>query len=269
MAKKDRIKKKQDDSVIHSFAGSLEQAFSEDLSELSGEEDVIVVDVPQKSPKTRKKHRTLYFIVGLLIVIFAVVGIVNTAIATVNGIQYVSNRTEEKNQFRLFLYPVVAIDPPSFEKTENIPNSIMINAALSKILLTQDTSKYNRDMGVIYIPEFDVETAAKSIYGGSITITHETVGSAQNEATYVPDKKAYSVSDSQRTPNYVPQITEISNVGETFTLTVEYYLPTVDIEGLSVKSESEKTMIYTVTKSGERMTITSISLKDVHLLCEE
>lgn len=264
MSKKERVKKKRVESsnVLHGLAGSLEEAFSEDLSEIS-EDDVIVVDVPEK-PKRKKGKRIAAFMAGVLVLVLAVVGLVNIIIGSVNMINDIADKTALKNEFALYLYPVVATDPPSFEKAETLTNSVIIKAAISKILLTGDTSNYDVDTGVMYIPEFDVETNAKNIFGNSITFEHQTVGHVEDLATYFPEKKAYMVSSSSRIPNYFPVVTEISNIGETYTLTIDYYPPSVSIPGLDREQTSVKTMTYVITKSGDKKTITSIAIKKVN-----
>ena len=115
----------------------------------------------------------------------------------------------------------------------------------------------------MYIPEFDVETAAKNIFGSSIEVKHQTVGHVQDLATYNAEKKVYIVADTNRIPNYYPQVSKIENVGETYTLTVDYYPPTVSIPGLVTEHVSSKSMTYVITTSGDKKTITSIALDKV------
>lgn len=76
---KNHIEAKSENKVLHGLAGSLEEAFSEDVSEIE-QDEVIVVDVPERKHKGIAK-KVAYFLVGLLVVIFAAVGIVNTVIA--------------------------------------------------------------------------------------------------------------------------------------------------------------------------------------------
>ena len=64
-------------------------------------------------------------------------------------------------------------------------------------------------------------------------------------------------------PNYYPVVSKISNVGETYTLTVDYYPPTVSIPGLVNEQVSSKSMTYVITKSGDKKIITSIALDKV------
>lgn len=258
MAKKDRIKKKHDDGILHGLAGSIEEAFAEDTSEIQ-QDDIIVVDVPEKKGN-KKGKKVLFFIAGLTIIIFAILGIISTTITISGVISDISNQTALKNELTLYLYPIVATDPPSFDKTESLTSSSIIKAAISRIRLTGDMSKYQREDGLIYIPEFDVETNAKSIFGSAVQFEHRTVGHIDDLATHIPDKKAYAVADMQLVPNYSLKITDLSNIGETYTVTVDYYPPAVEIPGLDRKPESSKTMIYTIVKSGDKKTITSLKL---------
>ncbi len=258
MAKKDRIKKKHDDGILHGLAGSLEEAFGEDTSEIQ-QDDIIVVDVPEKKGNGKGK-KTLFFIAGLTVIIFAILGIISTVLTISGAISDIANQTPLKNELTLYLYPIVATDPPSFEKAENLTSPSIIKAAISRIRLTGDMSKYQSEDGLIYIPEFDVETNVKSIFGGSIQFEHRTVGHIDDLATYIPDKKAYAVADMQLIPNYSLKITELSNIGETYTVTVDYYPPAVEIPGLNKEPESAKTMIYTIVKSGDKKTITSLKM---------
>lgn len=258
---KSRIEAKSENKVLHGLAGSIEEALSEDPSEIE-QDEVIVVDVPEHRHKGLAK-KIAYFVVGLLIIVFAVVGAVNTVIAISGGIGRIANQTDLKEEFALYLYPVVATDPPSFEDASTLTQSTIIKIAVSKILLTGDTSNYETDTGVMYIPEFDVETAAKNVFGSSIEVKHQTVGHVQDLATYNSEKKVYIVADTNRIPNYYPVVSKISNVGETYTLTVDYYPPTVSIPGLVNEQVSSKSMTYVITKSGDKMIITSIALDKV------
>lgn len=262
--KKHKDKRKHDEEhgkVLSGVAGSLEEAFSEDINEIN-EDDVIVVDVPKRR-SSEKGRKAVAFTAGLLTIIFAVIGLITVITGVAGLVSDIANQTSLKNEFTLYLYPVTATDPPSFEDVSTLPNTTIIKAAVSKIMLTGDMSNYEEDSGVIYIPEFDIETVAKSIFGSGITITHQTVGHVDDLATYITEKKAYEVSSSERVPNYYPVITSLSNVGETYTLSVEYHTPSVSIPGLVREHQASKRMTYVITKSGDKKTITSISLEEV------
>ena len=83
---KNRIEAKSENKVLHGLAGSIEEALSEDPSEIE-QDEVIVVDVPEHRHKGLAK-KIAYFVVGLLVIVFAVVGAVNTVIAISGGIGF-------------------------------------------------------------------------------------------------------------------------------------------------------------------------------------
>ena len=61
----------------------------------------------------------------------------------------------------------------------------------------------------------------------------------------------------EKIQNYESQ-TEISNVGELYTVTVEYMPPTaLAMEGIKLDNSAAKTMVYTLSKSRNSMTIHS------------
>ncbi len=257
----------EEKKVLRSIAGSLEEAFSETENDFA-DEDVIVVDMPEKTVRGQGK-KAFFFVCGLLVIIFAIIGIFSTVVFIKNTADDIANNTALKNEFELYLYPLVATDPPTFEEASTLSNSTIIRAAISKILLTGDISNYESDMGVTYIPELDVETNAASLFGGNISIQHETVGGVNERASYDPDKKAYGVSSTNRTANYVPKVKTIESVGDTYTLTVEYYPLSASIPGLDRQNEAVKEMKYVILKSaGDRKTVTSISFGDNNPLGE-
>ena len=51
-------------------------------------------------------------------------------------------------------------------------------------------------------------------------------------------------------------------MGETYTVTVDYFPPSIDIPGLDREPESLKTMIYTIVVSGDKKTITSLKIAE-------
>ncbi len=255
---KKKNKPREEKHVLHSIAGSLEEALSENEEEFA-EDDVIVVDIPEKTHRVQGK-KAFFFVCGLLIIFFTVIGIVSSVIFIKDTVGNAVNKTALKNEFELYLYPLVAVDTPTFEEAATLTNSTVIRAAISKILLTGDISNYEVDTGITYIPELDVEVNAAALFGTDIKIEHETVGSMNERASYNAEKKAYAVANTNRTANYVPKVTNIENVGDTYTLEVEYYPLSPSIPGLDDRNEPVKEMTYVVVKSaGDRKTVTSIS----------
>ena len=76
---------------------------------------------------------------------------------------------------------------------------------------------------------------------------------------YSASGKTYNVPVETERITYWPRIIEISNVGELFTLKVEYMAPIMGMPGEKEELEPQKTMIYTVSRSSASMTLNSIA----------
>ena len=110
----------------------------------------------------------------------------------------------------------------------------------------------------MYVPAVDVEFAARTLYGSSVKIQHQTVGSTSTAFTYIENSNSYLVPISPRYTAYSPVVTKVSSVGELYTVTVDYMPPTaLAIEGIKLENSTTKTMVYTLSKSKNNMTIHS------------
>lgn len=265
MAKKQKIINKENpiqetekqNPVIRSLAGSLTEAFSEDFTEIA-DEDIIVCEIKEK-PKKYSGKKAFYFMAGVLTILFAFVGLVTTIRGVIDFTQSIADNRALKTEFALFVYPAVATDIPTFDEIENLPQTTVIKAAIAKIMLLNDTSSYKSDVSTIFIPAYDIENTAKSLFGYGCVVEHQSVGLLDNRYEYNAETKTYSIPSNARIANYSPEITEISNVGDLYTLTVAYYPPSTVIEGMDIERKAGKVMTYVVSKTGDMKSIVSIT----------
>ena len=271
---KKRTKKKQNKVVAERLA---EQVISENEEQL-GEEVIIkesfsaafeddyenVTDEPAQEEAADNaaeapRPNKFYLIFAIFIIVMSIVGIISTVQFGVQTVNEIKNQTSLKNEIALFLYPVVTVDPPEFKTTEEIPSTVVVESAIWRVILTGDNSNYEKLYNTyMYVPAVDVEFSIKTLYGNTVEIQHQTVGSASNAFTYIEDMNSYLVPISPRYTAYSPVVTEISNVGELYTVTVDYMPPTaLAIEGIKLDNSAGKTMVYTLSKSRNSMTIHS------------
>jgi len=269
--KKPEQKKKQppapkEHRVINSLVGNLSHALEEDVSEI----DEMLEDKDKAKPQEREYHDKVqrpakyrfFLVFGLVVFWLAIMGALSVA-QTVRDIAYdITNQTALKEEFERFLFPVVVNDPPEFSGAENAPSSIIISSAIWQIILTGDTSNYERAMGMMTIPENDVEAAVRSIFGSGFDITHRSIDNIVMAFEYTPDTKSYTVPENPAFVTFSPRVSEISSTGETYRVIVEYIAPTPQfIAGIEYEIQPVKTMIYTITRTGDRSkTIRSIEL---------
>lgn len=241
--------------ILESLQGSVDDLEQVDGAEgeKSGESDFFDPSAPMM------KNKKFFFALGLIILVLSAVGLVSTVRFTVSAVRDMANQTALKNEFAGFIYPAVITDSPAFDKAENAPPSVVINAAIWRIILSGNTEKYENDGSYMTISEIDVESSAVSLFGYGVVIQHQTVGSGSNMFEYNSSGKTYRVSVETERITYWPRISEISNVGELFTLKVEYMAPIMGMPGEEEELEPQKTMIYTVSRTAASMTLNSIA----------
>lgn len=242
------------------LSDDLGEALSEDSNELSVEPGNIPAENEQEPEEAVERPNKLYLVFAVFVIIMSVIGIISTVSFFSGIISNIANRTELKNELALFLYPIVAVDPPDCDTVDELPSTIVVESAIWRIILTGDNSNYEKMYNTyMYVPAIDVEFSIRSIYGNSVQIQHQTVGSMDTTFTYVESMNSYLVPINPHYAAYSPRITDVTNVGELYTVTVEYIPPSaLAVEGIEFESNAQKTMVYTLSKSKNVSTLHSI-----------
>lgn len=253
--------------ILDSFAGTIEAVNTAMTTAL--DEDIIEIDetaaeiTPETDKKEKKSHK-LYFALTIFVLVMAIVGVINTITFSAQLFDDLKNKTALKNEFAVFLYPAVVNDIPTFEAVEDLPSSSMISCSIWNIIIKGTTELYASDGKYMTIPAIDVESSAHNLFGASITFTHQTVGDVEQQFIYSETDNSYTVPVNLRLTSYSPRVIEVSNVGELFTVTVEYIPPMAfAIEGIEHENDPDKTMIFTVSRSNDSKTIRSLQYQQV------
>jgi hypothetical protein len=227
----------------------------EDMSEANEPEDGSA-----EAETAPARPNRFYLVFAVFVIIMSVIGVISTVNFCAAKISDIANRTELKNELTLFLYPVVSVDPPDCDTVDELPSTIIIESAIWRIILTGDNTNYEKLYNTyMYVPAIDVEFSVRSIYGPSVNIVHQTVGTMDMSFTYIPDVNSYLVPINPHYTAYSPRITELTNVGELYTVTVEYIPPSaLAVEGIEFEVSATKTMVYTLSKSKNSATLHSI-----------
>lgn len=236
--------------ILNSLEGNVDEV----EKELEGEPEDSAAGFDPAAPLM--KNRKAFFAVGLIIIILAVVGLVNVVKFTMNTVSDIANQTAIKNEFAEFIYPMVLIDTPAFDGIENIPSSVVVNAAIWRIYIYGNTEKNENDGDNMTISEIDVESSAAALFGASVKVEHQTVTAGIDVFEYSQSLKSYIVPLNLDKNTFWPKISQISSVGDTFTLTVEYMTPIMGIG--NEESSSIKQMIYTVSRNASAKTIKAV-----------
>lgn len=239
---------------------SISSALREDYRDVTTETEPPQEESQEEAAaEAAPRPNKFYLVFAVFIIVMSIIGIVSTVQFTVRTVNEIADQKALKNEIALFLYPVVTVDPPAFKTTEEIPSTVVVESAIWRIILTGDNSNYEKLYNTyMYVPAVDVEFSIKSLYGNEAEILHQTVGSASTSFTYNEDTNTYLVPINPRYTAYSPVVTEISSVGELYTVKVDYMPPTaLAMEGIKMNNSAAKTMVYTLSKSRNSMTIHS------------
>ena len=243
-----------------SFKGGFSEALSEDYDEISEENSHQDTGSGSEEETEPERPNRFYLVFAVFVIIMSIIGVISTVNFTAGIISDIANRTELKNELALFLYPVVCVDPPDCDKVDELPSSIVIEAAIWRIILTGDNSNYERLYNTyMYVPAVDVEFSVRSIFGNSAVIEHQTARTMDLSFTYIEDMNSYLVPVNPHYTAYSPRIKDVTNVGELYTVTVEYIPPSaLSVKGIEFEEIPTKTMVYTLSKSKNATTLHSI-----------
>lgn len=235
-------------------------ALFEEYDDISGDTESEDNESETADEKTSAKPNKFYLVFAVFVIIMSVIGVISSVNFISGIISNIANRTELKNDLALFLYPIVSVDPPDCDSPEDLPSTIIIESAIWKIILTGDNSNYSKQYNTyMYVPAIDVEFSVRSIFGSTVEIKHQTVGSAEMSFTYIEDMNSYLVPINPHYTAYSPRITEVTNVGDLYTVTVEYIEPSaLAVEGIEFENSAVKTMVYTLIKRKGETTLRSI-----------
>lgn len=246
-------KEEKSGKILDSLAGSVDEV-AETLEREEGDDESEAVFDPAAPMMKNKKT---FFIAGIIIILLSIVGLVTTVRFSVTAVKDLLNQTSLKNDFAAFLNPMTVIDSPAFDSTENIPPSVVISASIWRILLSGNTDKYESTESTMTISEIDVESAAVALFGYSVTVEHQTVTSGSSYFEYNSSSKSYNVPVNADNNTYWPRVKEMSSVGDTFTIVVEYMPPIMGVGEITIPDPA-KSMIYTVSRTASSMTLKSI-----------
>lgn len=258
----------QGEKVIDQLFGRLDQEpdIESNIAELGGndESDVQTEDKPKRS--------RFFFGFAIVVVIMAIIGCFSTVRFIANVTGSLLDNTSLKNEFAQFIFPVVVNDIAPFENADEIPDSSKISCAIWNILLNSDTTEFesSSNMGLT-IPEYNVSASCRELFGSSVSLEHQTVGSAEMRFTYDEGTHTYSASKNIRYLTYSPKVISMSKSGDVYTVVVGYLPPTVAaVAGVSgLNAQPEKYMEYTISRFDSKDTLLAVRFSDYQPQTEE
>ena len=272
MMDEEKKAKKEENTEISDVEITAAKSLFSFVNENQNTDDILVVkDIPdpdsdkkaKKAKKKKEKERQrdereriypdkLSFMLGLIVLIFAVIGIV---LMVWNGVRYINETNDtgsEYADYNAFLAPVAAVDPDAFDDITAASREQLLNAAIWSILNLETTpDTYSYSGGFMLIPSADVESAYITMFGRETiqSLTHTTIQGYNCTFTYDSTAKVYKIPVTTIMPIYTPQVTEVKKSGTSLVVTVNYLAAeswAKDDEGNLIAPEPDKVMKITL-----------------------
>lgn len=218
-------------------------------------------------PSAKKKKNKAAFAVGLLLVIFAVVGIVSAVRWTGGTVKKLRDDTAEKREYEEFLKPVVMFDPDPFDDISSADIPQLVNAAIWSLITDEDSAgefsySAGETVGVL-IPQEQVAAEFNRLFGREVDIVplFQTIDMSAHDMTYDPAQNGFIIPITGLETAYVPLVREIERKGSSVVLTVDYIgnraWAQVSGDGYS-SPEPDKTMSITLREQDGGSYVASI-----------
>lgn len=218
-----------------------------------------------KNGQRRGQHRGMA-VLGLIVLIFAVIGMIATVVTGVNIVKKVRDTSHLKDEMYYTLLPLMQYAPVAFDDPDESKQDALIQAALFEItnrewIRQQQSSDYVSpyevdEYGRTAVPISDVTAAYNKLFGvDTLPYCHTFGDDAGTYFTYEYDAEhqLYYVPYSATSSAYEPVIDTIQRAGSFYKVRVGYvHLQDVSIDdyGNKVVSLEKATyfQIYTVEK---------------------
>lgn len=220
--------------------------------------------------KRRKKNRAA-LPVGIIVIIFAFIGLAASISATVKFVKSKADDTASKARYEEMLRPVVMFDPDPFDDLTQANKSQLLYSAIWSLLSDEaGMSKYPYSQGDkigILVPQADIEKAFTGLYGNEINLAslHSSIDMSGYDITYDAAQKSYILPITGVEAIYTPQVIGIDKQGTSVILNVGYIANKAwaDInDGEYTAPEPDKYMKITLRERSGDIYVASIQAAD-------
>ena len=175
-----------------------------------------------------KKKSKLAFPLGMLIIIFSIVGIVATVKAGVTLFKDLTDNSAQKEEYEEFLRPVVMYDPDPFDDVRSADITQLVNAAIWSLITQSNSSEalsYSTGDNVgILIPVEQVTSEFERLFGKEIDIAsqYDSIDMSSHDITYDSAQGGFIIPITSLEVAYTPEVYEIEKKANSIILSVGY-----------------------------------------------
>lgn len=225
-----------------------------------------------KQPPVRRaptrKGKVSSAILGGFFLLFVIVGLVATVRQVWKFGADVVNQTKLKEELAVLVFPLVIVDVPEFDDPTKLDSSVIMSSSIWKFIIDKtDKSTYRRnDLGMVEVPNVDIEHEVRRLYGSEVEIVHQSMDDGIIQMSYSETSNNYYVETVPHSLPYTPRVDDIVKDGDIYTLRVSYLLPDVLWNLADIKSTQvpDKVMEYRLQKTDKDYQVLSVKLLEVN-----
>ncbi len=218
--------------------------------------------------KKRKGQNKFAFPIGLVIIIFAVIGVIFAVSAGVDGVKKLTDNSAKKLEYESMLIPVVMYDPDMFDDITAANIDQLTVCSVWAVIKDESIypGKYDTDdQGNIMIPAEAVAKKFAELFGTEIVPTHIGVKGYFDEFAFNEQTRCYLVTSAGTVPIYTPEVVDIEKSSNTISLTVGYLAAEAwaqDSSGAFVQPEPSKYVKVTLRENENGFYISAMQATD-------
>ena len=202
-----------------------------------------------------EKKKIAPFIIGLIVLVFAIIGIVSVGVFIKNSISEQVTAENDYSAYGEYLTWVVGIDPDPFTDITKADFDDLLNIAVCSLLTDHvKTGEYDVTAQGMVVPGADVEQYFKKWFGNDVQIVHATVQGYGYEFQYDAATHTYNVPLTGVVPPFSPRIEAVSKTGGLVTLKVGYVGTSsieVGLDGTIAAAQPDKYMEITLKETAD------------------
>lgn len=203
-----------------------EEKSSEEENSGSEKEKKVLFKRAKNLINKRRKHKYMAT-VGAVLIALAFIGSLAVFSVLVNFGARILDDTNRKEAFEWKIYPLLMLDPATFENPNQLDEVVLLKTSLWSALLENRTRYSYDEYGMLLVPASDLDVAAKKLYGNAVALEHQSFSEGYDfYYLYDEETNTYSVPVMGQTAAYVPKVVEINKDGNIYTLIVGYVAPT-------------------------------------------
>ena len=169
--------------------------------------------------KENKKGGKGSFILGLLVVLLAVVGIVFLVSTGIGHIRNLTGSEKQKKEYEEYLSPVATLDISPFDDITGADMKELICSSILSLLEQDGNSPYDfdfveGDISGMGIPQETVEEAFVALFGTEVKPVHQSVECSTCIFTYQSQSKRYVIPITSYDTAYTPKVLSIKKTSE-------------------------------------------------------